>query len=96
MVGTILITLVVGAIIGLVTRLVMPGRQNIGLLMTVLLGAAGGLLGSAIVSHFGYVNANGGIAWVPFFVGVGLAIVFIAVYEAMTGRRTRTRTGMFR
>lgn len=94
MIGTILMALVVGAIIGLVARLVMPGRQNVGLLMTVLLGAAGGLLGSVVASQFGYHNANGGIAWIPFFIGVGLAIVFIAVYEALTGRRTRT--GMFR
>ena len=91
MVGTIVMALIVGAIIGFVARLVMPGRQNVGLLVTVLLGAAGGLLGSAVASHFGYVNANGGIAWIPFFIGVGLAVVFIAVYEAMTGRRTRTR-----
>lgn len=91
MIGTIVMALIVGAIIGFVARLVMPGRQNVGLLVTVLLGAAGGLLGSAVAGHFGYVNANGGIAWVPFFIGVGLAIVFIAVYEAMTGRRTRTR-----
>lgn len=94
MIGTILLALIVGAIIGVVARLVMPGKQNVGMFMTVLLGAAGGLLGSAISSHFGYVNANGGIAWIPFFIGVGLAAVFIAAYEALTGRRTRT--GLFR
>ncbi len=69
----------------------MPGKQNVGMLMTVLLGAAGGLLGSAIAGHFGYANANGGIAWIPFLIGVGLAVVFIATYEAITGRRTRAR-----
>ncbi|OBI85331.1 GlsB/YeaQ/YmgE family stress response membrane protein [Mycobacterium asiaticum] len=91
MIGTIVLALVVGAIIGVVARLVMPGRQSIGMLMTVLLGALGGLLGSLITSHFGYSNANGGIAWIPFFVGVGAAVVLIAVYEAVTGRRTHTR-----
>jgi uncharacterized membrane protein YeaQ/YmgE (transglycosylase-associated protein family) len=96
MIGTIVIALIVGAIIGVVARLVMPGRQAIGMVMTVLLGAAGGLAGSALTSQFGYHNANGGIAWIPFFVGVGAAIVFIAVYEGLTGRGTRTRTGMFR
>jgi uncharacterized membrane protein YeaQ/YmgE (transglycosylase-associated protein family) len=91
MIGTIILALVVGALIGLVARLVMPGKQNIGMIMTVLLGAAGGLIGSAAASHFGYHNANGGIAWIPFFVGVGAAIVLIAVYEAVTGRRTGSR-----
>jgi uncharacterized membrane protein YeaQ/YmgE (transglycosylase-associated protein family) len=89
MIGTILLALVVGAIIGLVARLVMPGKQRIGMLMTVLLGAVGGLIGSAAASHFGYHNANGGIAWIPFFVGVGAAVLLIAIYQGVTGRGTR-------
>ena len=92
MIGSILLALVVGAIIGLVARLVMPGRQNIGMIMTVVLGALGGLIGSWVVTYFfHYHNANGGIAWIPFFVGVAVAIVLIAVYESLTGRKTRTR-----
>jgi uncharacterized membrane protein YeaQ/YmgE (transglycosylase-associated protein family) len=94
MIGSIVLAIIVGAIIGVVARLVMPGRQSIGMIMTVLLGALGGLAGSAIAGYFGYHNANGGIAWIPFFVGVGAAVVFIAVYEAVTGRRTRS--GMLR
>jgi uncharacterized membrane protein YeaQ/YmgE (transglycosylase-associated protein family) len=91
MIGTILLAIVVGAIIGLVARLVMPGKQNIGMIMTVVLGALGGLVGSWVAGYFGYHNANGGVAWIPFFVGVGAAVVFIAVYESLTGRRSRTR-----
>ncbi|OBH12826.1 GlsB/YeaQ/YmgE family stress response membrane protein [Mycobacterium sp. E1747] len=91
MITSIILALIVGAIIGLVARLVMPGRQNVGMLMTVALGAVGGLIGSWAASQFGYHNANGGVAWVPFFIGVGAAIVLIALYEALTGRRTGTR-----
>ena len=91
MIGSIILALIVGAIIGLVARLVMPGKQNIGMIMTVLLGALGGLVGSFVASRFGYHNANGGIAWIPFFIGVGVAIILIAIYEALTGRRSRTR-----
>ena len=92
MIGSIVLALVVGALIGLVARLVMPGRQNVGMIMTVVLGALGGLIGSWAAAKFGYHNANGGIAWIPFFVGVGVAVVLIAIYESLTGRRTRTRT----
>lgn len=92
MVGTIVLALVVGAIIGVVARVVMPGKQNVGMVVTVLLGAAGGLLGSVIAGQFGYSNDHGVIEWIPFFIGVVLAVIFIAVYEAVTGRRTRTRT----
>ncbi|MBW0013573.1 GlsB/YeaQ/YmgE family stress response membrane protein [Mycobacterium sp.] len=93
MVGSIILAIIVGAVIGVVARLVMPGKQNIGMIMTVVLGAVGGLIGSAVAAQFGYHNANGGIAWIPFFIGVAAAIVLIAIYEAVTGRRG-TRTGL--
>ena len=91
MIGSIILAVVVGAIIGLVARLVMPGKQNIGMIMTVVLGALGGLIGSWVAGSFGYHNANGGIAWIPFLIGVVAAVVLIAIYESLTGRRTRTR-----
>jgi uncharacterized membrane protein YeaQ/YmgE (transglycosylase-associated protein family) len=89
MIGSIVLAIVVGAIIGLVARLIMPGKQDIGMIMTVALGALGGLIGSWVAGQFGYHNANGGIAWIPFFIGVGAAVVLIAIWEAVMGRRTR-------
>jgi len=91
MIGSIILAIIVGAIIGVVARLVMPGKQSIGMIMTVALGALGGLIGSWAAGYFGYHNANGGVAWVPFFVGVGAAVILIAIYQSLTGRRTRTR-----
>ncbi|OBI45570.1 GlsB/YeaQ/YmgE family stress response membrane protein [Mycobacterium sp. E796] len=90
MIGSIILAIIVGAVIGLVARLVMPGKQNIGMIMTVVIGAVGGLIGSAVAAQFGYHNANGGIAWIPFFIGVAAAVVLIAIWEAVTGRRHRT------
>ena len=90
MIGSIILALVVGGIIGLVARLVMPGRQDIGIVTTVLIGALGGFIGSVVASQFGYHNANGGIAWIPFFIGVAAAVALIAIYESVTGRRSRT------
>ncbi len=95
MIGSIVLAIVVGAIIGLVARLVMPGKQDIGMIMTVALGALGGLIGSWVASYFGYHNANGGVAWIPFFIGIGAAIVLIAIWETVMGRRTR-RTRLLR
>ncbi len=88
MIGSIVLALIVGAVIGLVARLIMPGKQDITMVATVLIGALGGLIGSAVASQFGYHNANGGIAWIPLFVGVAVAIVLIAIYESVFGRRT--------
>jgi uncharacterized membrane protein YeaQ/YmgE (transglycosylase-associated protein family) len=90
MIGSIILALIVGAIIGLVARLVMPGKQDIGMVTTVLIGALGGLIGSVVASQFGYHNANGGVAWIPFFIGVAAAVVLIAIYESVMGRRGGT------
>lgn len=84
---TIISAIVVGAIIGALARLVMPGKQNIGVLMTILLGVIGGLLGSWITNSVGHYQNNGGIAWIPFIAGVVVAIILIAIYTAITGRR---------
>jgi len=88
MIESIILALIVGAVIGLVARLVMPGKQDIGIIATVIVGALGGLIGSAVASQFGYHNANGGIAWIPLFIGVAVAIALIAIYESVLGRRT--------
>ena len=90
MIGSIILALIVGAVIGLAARVVMPGRQDVGTLATVLIGALGGLIGSAVASQFGYHNANGGVAWIPFFIGVAAAVVLIAIYESVMGRRGGT------
>lgn len=87
MIGTIIGAVVVGAIIGVLARLVMPGKQGIGMLMTVLLGVVGSFLGSWITAQFGYVNANGGFAFLPFLVGIAVAVLLIAVYIGVAGRR---------
>lgn len=87
MIGTILGALIVGLIVGALARLIMPGKQNIGVLMTVLLGAAGSLIGSWVTYQVGYGNSNGGFAIIPFLVGIAVAIVLIAIYVGATGRR---------
>ena len=90
MIGTIIGAIVVGAIIGALARLVMPGRQNVGMVMTILLGIVGSFLGSWITVQFGYHNANGGFAVLPFLVGVAAAAVLIGIYVAVTGRHDTT------
>lgn len=87
MIGTIVGALFVGLIVGVLARLILPGKQSIGILMTVLLGALGSVLGSWLTYQLGYANANGGFAMIPFLVGVGVAVILIALYAAVTGRK---------
>jgi uncharacterized membrane protein YeaQ/YmgE (transglycosylase-associated protein family) len=87
MIGTIISAIVVGAIVGALARLIMPGKQSIGVIMTIVLGILGSMIGSWVTYQVGYANSNGGWAVIPFLVGVVVAIVLIALYVGITGRR---------
>jgi uncharacterized membrane protein YeaQ/YmgE (transglycosylase-associated protein family) len=73
--------ILIGIVIGLLARLILPGRQHIGLLVTILLGVAGALIGGIVASAIGE-----GDIWELNFVGtvVGIvaAIALIAAAEA--------------
>jgi uncharacterized membrane protein YeaQ/YmgE (transglycosylase-associated protein family) len=90
MIGTIISALIVGLIVGALARLVMPGKQNIGVIMTIVLGALGSLIGSWLTYKLGYTNSNGGFEIIPFLVGIVVAIVLIAIYVGVTRRRGTT------
>jgi uncharacterized membrane protein YeaQ/YmgE (transglycosylase-associated protein family) len=88
MLWTIITAIIGGLIIGALARLAMPGKQNIGIIMTIVLGVVGSFLGSWICySIFGYSNKNGGWQVIPFIVGVAVAALLIFIYLAVTGRR---------
>jgi uncharacterized membrane protein YeaQ/YmgE (transglycosylase-associated protein family) len=88
MIGTIISAVIVGLIIGALARLIMPGKQNIGVIMTIALGVMGSFIGTWVCYNlFGYQNEGGGWAVIPFLVGIIVAVVLIAIYVGITGRR---------
>ena len=91
MLQTIFSALVAGIIIGPLARLFLPGRQNISLVMTVVLGAVGALAGSAIFQALSGRSDTRGIDWIALAIGVVVAAAAIVVYGMMTGRE-RTRS----
>ncbi len=73
--------IIIGIVIGILARLVLPGRQPIGMWMTVLLGIAGALVGGIVESAIG----EGDIFELNFIgtlVGVVAAAVFIGAADA--------------
>jgi len=92
MIGTIISAVVVGLIVGALARLIMPGKQNIGVIMTIVLGALGSFIGTWVTYKLGYTNANGGFEIIPFLVGIVVAVILIGLYLGIAGRRgTRVR-----
>jgi uncharacterized membrane protein YeaQ/YmgE (transglycosylase-associated protein family) len=90
---TILLALVAGIIIGPAARLVLPGRQNISVVMTIVLGAIGALAGSAIYRALSGNTDTSGIDWIAFLIGVLVAAIAIVVYGMLTGRQTTGSSG---
>lgn len=84
--------ILIGIVIGVVARLVIPGRQHIGALMTVLLGIGGALIGGTIASAIGEGDIYE-LNFVGTIVGVIAAILLIAVAEGLGVGRDRTRRG---
>ena len=87
--------LVAGLIIGVLARLLLPGRQKIGFLWTLGLGVAGSLIGGTIANAL-----NAGSIWELNFIGFVAAVVcavgLLAIAERSglgRGDKDRTRTG---
>ncbi|GAB3443835.1 GlsB/YeaQ/YmgE family stress response membrane protein [Phycicoccus ginsengisoli] len=78
--------IIAGAIIGALARLFMPGRQPVGVLITVILGIVGVLIGYWLAGLLG-VESTSGIDWLRWIISIIVAAVLIAIYVAMTGRR---------
>ncbi|MGW1178984.1 GlsB/YeaQ/YmgE family stress response membrane protein [Kitasatospora sp. NPDC002543] len=85
---TILWALVAGLVVGLLAKLVLPGRQPVPLWLTVLVGAVGAVLGNAAASYLG-VRHTGGIDWIRHLLQVGVAAVLIAVVSPAYAARNR-------
>jgi uncharacterized membrane protein YeaQ/YmgE (transglycosylase-associated protein family) len=70
--------ILIGAVIGILARLVLPGRQRIGVLMTVLIGIGAALLGTWLAQQVGVKTTNG-IDWIELIFQIGLAAIGIAL-----------------
>jgi uncharacterized membrane protein YeaQ/YmgE (transglycosylase-associated protein family) len=83
--GTIIASLLAGIIVGPLARLVLPGRQNISMGMTILIGAVGAFLGGLIANWVG-VEDTAGLDWTQYLIQVAVAAVLVLAYGAMAGR----------
>lgn len=78
--------LAIGLVIGALGRLVVPGRQNLPIWLTILVGIVAALLGSLIV---GTLRDTSGIDWVEVLVQVALAAVGVGTVSALRNDRGR-------
>lgn len=88
MIGTLIGAIIAGLIIGALGRLLVPGKQDISILVTILIGVVASLAANLILGAlFGY-SGGGGISWWYWIVGAILAAVGIVLYGRMTAGRS--------
>jgi len=85
-VGGILSALVVGLVIGALGRIVLPGPQRIGIVLTMLVGIVAAFAGTAIARAIGFAD-TAGIDWREVAVQVVVAAVGVGVVALAMGRR---------
>ncbi len=78
--------IVVGLIAGLLAKLIMPGDDPGGIIITTLIGMAGAVVGGFIVSILGGVGTTGFNIWSILVATFG-AIILLAVYRLFVGQR---------
>lgn len=76
----------IGLVIGVLGRLVVPGRQHIGLVWTILVGIVAALVGSGVAAGLGVAHTRG-VDWIEWLIQIGLAAVGVAVLDRLRSRR---------
>jgi uncharacterized membrane protein YeaQ/YmgE (transglycosylase-associated protein family) len=89
----IVTAILIGIVVGVLGRLLLPGKQPIGMLVTVLVGIVAAFVGTFLARAMGIPTATNGIDWLELLVQVIVSAVGVALVAAATGRR---RTGLLR
>ncbi len=80
-------TLIVGLIIGAIAKMLMPGKDPGGFIVTMLLGVAGSMLAYFVGAQLGWYNQGEAAGIIASVFG---AIILLAIYRAFTNRHHNT------
>ena len=80
----IIIMIIVGFIVGLIARAIMPGNQKMGFVLTALLCIAGSLVAGFLGRALGWYAEGDPVGWIASVIG---AIIVMFVYGLIAGKR---------
>jgi uncharacterized membrane protein YeaQ/YmgE (transglycosylase-associated protein family) len=80
----ILTTLIIGLIVGALAKLIMPGKDPGGFIITILLGVAGAFIAGWLGQALGWYEAGESPGIIMSVIG---AVILLAIYRAVIGRR---------
>ncbi|POX48798.1 hypothetical protein C3489_26230 [Streptomyces sp. Ru71] len=78
--------IVIGIVIGVLGRLVVPGRQRIGILWTIVIGIIAAFIGSGIAAGLGVADTKG-VDWVEWLIQIALAALGVSAVSKVKLRR---------
>ncbi|NYT75759.1 GlsB/YeaQ/YmgE family stress response membrane protein [Alcaligenaceae bacterium] len=76
--------IVVGFIVGLLARAIMPGDQKLGIIMTIILGIVGAIVAGYLGAALGFYQAGEGVGWIASIIG---AIIVLFIYGLIVKKR---------
>ncbi|AKU17620.1 GlsB/YeaQ/YmgE family stress response membrane protein [Luteipulveratus mongoliensis] len=86
MIGDIIGFIVLGAIIGALARLVLPGKQDIGWAATIIIGIIGAFVGGLITRAI----VGDDHRWIGYVVSIAIGALGVAVYAGMEAKKVRS------
>jgi uncharacterized membrane protein YeaQ/YmgE (transglycosylase-associated protein family) len=87
----IITALIIGLIVGALGRLVVPGKQRIGIGVTIIVGIVAALVGTALARSLGVATATTGVDWLELLFQVGMAAIGVFLVASLMGRNSRRR-----
>ena len=81
----LLITIIIGFVVGVIAKFIMPGKENMGFILTTLLGIAGSIVATYAGQSFGWYDASQGAGWIGSIVG---AFLLLWIYKKFQTRST--------
>ncbi|BAL86938.1 hypothetical protein AMIS_17180 [Actinoplanes missouriensis 431] len=78
--------IIIGLIIGALGRLVLPGKQNISIWLTLAIGVVAALIGTFLAAAIG-VDDTRGVDWIELALQVGLAALGVSLVAGLRARR---------
>jgi uncharacterized membrane protein YeaQ/YmgE (transglycosylase-associated protein family) len=88
---TIIGWIIIGLIAGALGKLIMPGDDPGGIIVTILIGIAGAIVGGFLSSRIFGIASGTGSTIITIIVATIGAIILLAIYRAVVGRRTARR-----
>ena len=78
-------TLIIGLVVGALAKLIMPGKDAGGIIITMLIGVAGAFLGTFLGRAIGHYQPDQSAGFLMSLVG---ALILLGIYRLIRGRQT--------